>query len=116
MKSKKLTCVMATIVLVALAVPIQVTAQHTRYTVIDLGTLGGTFSIGFAINNKGSVTGFSTTLTIALSMRSCGVKGFMTDLGTLGGINSIARDQLNERDQVAGRAETSTSDPLVAYT
>jgi uncharacterized membrane protein len=32
-----------------------------RYTVIDLGTLGGTYSIGFGINNAGDVAGAAAT-------------------------------------------------------
>jgi hypothetical protein len=34
------------IVFVALAIPIQLTAQHTRHTVTDIGTLAGTFKLG----------------------------------------------------------------------
>ena len=93
-----------TILFVGLTMSLQSTAQHTRYVLTDLGTLGGTFSIGFAINNKGSVTGVSTTPGDSAQHAFLWRKGVMTDLGTLGGINSVARDRLNERDQVAGRA------------
>jgi len=36
MKSRKLTCITAMIVFVPLVIPLQLTAQHTRYTVTDL--------------------------------------------------------------------------------
>jgi hypothetical protein len=33
------------------------TAQTPRYTITDLGTLGGAYSYGFGINNAGEVSG-----------------------------------------------------------
>ena len=55
----------AVCVLVALALPVWLAAQEEqhkqkdlpRYTVQDLGTLGGTFSLAGGINNKGEVVG-----------------------------------------------------------
>jgi hypothetical protein len=44
MKSRKLTCMTKAVLIVALAIPLQLAAQHTHYTVTDLGTLGGTLS------------------------------------------------------------------------
>src|SRR5690348_3907855 len=111
MKSRKLTCT-ATIVFVTFAIPLQLTAQHTRYTLTDLGTLGGTFSFAGGINNRGDIEGFSTlpgdTAVRAFLWRN----GHMMDLGTLGGPNSFASWRLNERGEVGGTAETSTPDPL----
>src|SRR5437667_12784379 len=61
MKSKKLTCIAAMIGFVALAIPFQLTAQQTRYTVTSLGTLGGNNSFAQGINNRGEVVGVAET-------------------------------------------------------
>ncbi len=83
-----------------------------RYTVIDLGTLGGTYSNAYGINDSGWVTGISTlpgdTETHAFLWRD----GVMTDLGTLGGKNSKAYFPPNQIGDLGGAAETSTPDPL----
>ena len=52
-----LTSIAAGILLAALAGG----QQQPRYRVIDLGTLGGTYSVGFGINNAGDVTGQAAT-------------------------------------------------------
>jgi probable HAF family extracellular repeat protein len=112
MKSRKLRLITKTICLVAFAIPVQLTAQHTHYTVTDLGTLGGTFSFAGGINNRGDIEGFSTLPGDAAVHAFLWQKGLMTDLGTLGGPNSAAQWRLNERGEVGGIAETSTPDPL----
>jgi probable HAF family extracellular repeat protein len=112
MKSRKLTCITAVIVFIVLAIPLQLTAQHTRYTVTDLGTLGGTFSFAGGINNSGAVEGFSTLSGDTAVRAFLWQKGLMTDLGTLGGPDSFASWRLNERGEVGGTAETTTPDPF----
>jgi hypothetical protein len=66
MKSRFSACSATMIVLAALAIPVRLAAQdhqddnhhkHVRYTITDLGTLGGGFSEGVGINNRGSVSG-----------------------------------------------------------
>src|SRR5271170_5947778 len=65
-----------------------------RYTVTDLGTLGGTYSYGYGINSAGWVAGGS-----ALKFQTDGLgqvafiwygAGPLISLGTLGGANSAA--------------------------
>jgi probable HAF family extracellular repeat protein len=110
-KSRKFTWAAALTFLAALALPLHLAAQkHPRYAVTDLGTLGGTFSVAFGLNNQGWVDGGATlpgdTARHAFLWRN----GQMTDLGTLGGPNSLAFVG-NERGQIVGQAETATPDP-----
>jgi len=112
MKSRTLKCITAMTLFAALVAPLQLAAQHTRYTVTDLGTFGGTFSFAGGINNRGSVTGSSTLPGDTALHAFFWQKGVMTDLGTLGGPNSNASFRPNESDKVGGGADTSTPDPL----
>ena len=112
MKSRKLRLITKMICLIAFAIPVHLTAQHTHYTVTDLGTLGGTFSLAGGINNRGDIEGFSTLPGDTAVHAFLWQKGLMADLGTLGGPNSFASWRLNERGEVGGQAETSTPDPL----
>jgi len=106
--------------LASLAVPLNATAQQisvrhrwvgpARYTVTDFGTLaGGNFSQPFFITKNGHVSGMST-MTGGSTHGVVWAGGQASDLGTLGGLNSIAFGE-NEHGQTAGEAETSASDP-----
>jgi len=55
--------------------------------VIDLGNLGGEESPTVAINTSVNLPAAPIFPAIRLSMRSCGKKGVMQDLGTLPGDN-----------------------------
>jgi len=118
MKSKTLCLLTAMASLTALAISVPVAAQQQQkkefphYAVTDLGTLGGTFSIAFNINNKHWVDGDATILNDAALRAFLWRDGVMTDLGTLGGPNSSASFPLNERGEITGFADTSTPDPL----
>lgn len=103
----------------ALAMPVGMAAQdqqqqkqQPRYTVTDLGTLGGTFGVAGGINNKGWVDGYSTLAGDQSQHAFLWRNGVMIDLGAFGGPNSVAYQPLNERGEVGGTAETLTLDPL----
>jgi probable HAF family extracellular repeat protein len=85
---------------------------RARYKVIDLGTLGGTSSSGWGINDQRWVSGVSSLPGDMQSRAFLWRKGVMTDLGTFGGMNSFSFFPLNNRGTVTGGAETSTPDPM----
>jgi probable HAF family extracellular repeat protein len=84
-----------------------------QYTVLDLGTLGGTFSgvMDDAPNQRGQADGFSTLPGDNATHAFLWTAGNMTDLGTLGGTNSRADWQLNDWGAVPAVSETTTIDP-----
>jgi probable HAF family extracellular repeat protein len=89
---------------------------------IDLGTLGGSSSAGWAVNGNGSVVvGQSDTaaenpnaqLTHAFRWTA---SGGMTDLGTLGGSNSVAYDVNDNGRVVVGIAATGNAGHAFRWT
>src|SRR5438552_2206605 len=104
----------AAVVLVAGAAPSRPAAAPAgtpldTYRITDLGTLGGGFSYGAAVNYYGHVAGYATTesgATHAFRWQN----GVLTDLGTLGGENSFA-SAINEAGDVVGTSETGALDP-----
>jgi len=71
MKSRTLTCITAMTLFAALAVPVWIVAQEQEqqkaerpphYIVTDLGTLGGTYSFAFGIDNAGKIAGAAATV------------------------------------------------------
>jgi len=120
MKSRICTWIVGISLFAALAMPTLLGAQEpsttqasrsVRYTITDLGTLGGSFSLAYGINDNGQIDGFSTLPGDAVEHSFVIEKGVMTDLGTLGGPNSESFANLNNAIQVAGTAETSVTDP-----
>ncbi len=73
-------------------------------TLIDLGTLGGSGSVGEAINSTGQVTGWSRTAEDLETHAFLWDGNSMQDLGTLGGTNSYPVD-INDSGQVAGTSD-----------
>jgi len=72
----------------------------------DLGTLGGTFSVGRGINETGQVAGYSGTRndTTSLAFRYTSSVG-MVSLGTLGGPSSHGYG-INDTGRVVGESDT----------
>jgi len=120
MKSRICTWMAGISLFAALAMPALLGAQEpsttqasrsVRYKITDLGTLGGSFSLAYGINDNGQIDGFSTLPGDTVQHSFVIENGVMTDLGTLGGPNSESFANLNNAIQVAGTAETSISDP-----
>lgn len=106
-----------------LVLPIAAVGQ-ARYSVTDLGTLGGNNSVPIWITNSGDVIGFSDTGKVDGAGHSIqhafvwrrgegcdnvyqqcdDVRGMMQDLGTLGGNNSLAFGG-NDEGQIVGYAD-----------
>ncbi len=83
---------------------------HPRYTVTDLGTLGGNFSTPFGINSAGHVAGASNLTKDGPAEAFIWEGGHLNKLGTLGGPNSAANGP-NARGDAAVDSETSQTDP-----
>jgi probable HAF family extracellular repeat protein len=129
MKSRTLTCIIAIALFAALAIPVQLAAQHTRYKLIDLGTFGGPASRltdpgdgpGFQVlNNRGMLAGSADTdKTDPLCGPGCFLahafrwdRGALTDLGTLPDGNFSGAGSINARGWVAGVSTIGDTDPL----
>jgi probable HAF family extracellular repeat protein len=78
----------------------------------DLGTLGGTYGIGFGINSSGQVVGYSrTTGGLLHAFRTAAnsvINPAADDLGTLGGSQSLA-NSINGSGQIVGWSTTAAA-------
>jgi probable HAF family extracellular repeat protein len=113
---------LSTLVVVA-GVADDAAATPPGYHITDLGTLGGTHSIGYGINASGQVTGDSFPTGVGVSRSHAflwtpttpnGASGTMIDLGTLGGTSSYGQG-INASGQVAGYAYTDGNDEVYAF-
>jgi probable HAF family extracellular repeat protein len=118
MKSRVLTYIVTMAVIAVVAIPAKLVAQDsptiskpTRYSVINLGALGGTFSSASGINNSGWLTGDANVTGDETEHATVWRNGVITDLGTLGGPNSVAQNEAPSRGLVVGVAQTSNLDP-----
>lgn len=86
----------------------------TQYQIVKLGSLGGTTSRGMAINEPGSVAGWSTL--VDGSRRAVRWQGLTAiSLGTLGGPGSssmVPWPGLNNAGMIVGISHTDQIDPL----
>ena len=127
MKSRTSKLMIVIALFAALVLPVQLAAQHTRYKVIDIGTLGGPAAHGPGngpgsqlINNAGVVVGTADTST---RDPNCGCfvshgfrwrDGVLTDLGVLAGGEFSAAGAINARGWIAGFSQTGEVDPVSA--
>jgi probable HAF family extracellular repeat protein len=93
-------------------------AVHAFVTVngvmTDLGTLGGSNSYAYGINDAGQAVGWSYTTRSGEYHAFVTVNGVMTDLGTLGGSNSYAYG-INDAGQAVGWSYTTRSGEYHAF-
>ena len=129
----KRTLALAATLLAALTLPARLNAQqHTRYKLIDLGTLGGPHSYGSVngdgfqlLNNSGVVVSAAELTTPDPNAAfGCGnpeclqvhafrwKDGVMTDLGALPGNNDSAAGSINSRGWITGQSTSSVIDPI----
>ena len=82
---------------------------YTHGVVQDLGTLGGSYSVGIAVNDSSEVTGSSRPSDASGDEHAFLHNGvFMDDLGTLGGAISQGRG-INASGEITGEADVSAT-------
>ena len=89
----------------------QKATQPHRYTVINLGTLGGIEAAGYGINNRGWVNGDADLQGSQTEHGFLWRNGVKVDLGTFGGPNSSAPGFPNDKGVIVGTAQTPEEDP-----
>ena len=129
-ESKWITGTASAALLAVLAMGTPLAAQehakkHTRYTLVDIGTLGGPNSEvqgdEVIVNRSGTVVGDADTsvydpgcdcyVSHAFKWR----KGVLTDLGTLPGGNNSFANAINSQGTVVGSSGNGLIDPVTGF-
>jgi probable HAF family extracellular repeat protein len=74
---------------------------YTGSGLVDIGTLGGSFSEGLSINNLGEIAGISSVSASGPNHLFLYTQGAMRDLGTLNG-ESVISAAINDRGEIIG--------------
>jgi probable HAF family extracellular repeat protein len=134
MKFRKLRCVAGITLFAALALPVELAAQHTRYKLVDLGTFGGPNAVqnspGRAVNSLGAAIG-GADLPIPdpyapNCLQFCFVnhafvwqKGVLNALGFPAGVDSTMNSSfptwITDSGLVAGLSENGLIDTLTGF-
>ena len=140
MKSRRLLCITAMPLVAALAVPGQLAAQHTRYKLVVIGTLGGPQSYGDPghgaanITNHGIAAGVADTIipdpfypnfnpnfggligSYPFVYYAFRVKeGALVDLGGLPGGTDSSVSFNTDNGLVSGQALNGSIDPIIGW-
>jgi len=113
MKPRTLTCMTTIALLVAVAVPLRLTAQSS-YSVVELSELGGTSGAANGINDRGWITGIDNLPGDLTTVATLWTNGQAIPLGTLsGGPNSaVAWPVKNNNGVIVGISELPDIDPV----
>lgn len=115
MNVRAVACISALILAAGLPVAIRAVPSNPHYVVTNLGTLGGSASVGNSINQRGLVAGNITLAdnSVHAALWADESNRHPNDLGTLGGLNSdVQWPNHNASDLIAGISETAATDPL----
>ena len=142
MKSTRWLWPVVVLSLIGLAVPMRLVAQHIRYEIIDLGTVGGPNSLGGgetsqSLDSQGRVAVCSETAisdpnfpnsnpllpdgnpSVAPDPQILHTSQWknlaLVDLGSLPGINSSCPDWISGNGLIVGPSENGTIDPLTGW-
>ena len=88
--------------------------RPVRYSIVNLGSLAGSYATGNTINNLGWAMGASTYTAQTQDLHATvWAYGQKFDLGTLGGANSAVQWPVkNDQGLIAGVSETAEAQPL----
>jgi probable HAF family extracellular repeat protein len=90
----------------------QQTARHTHYHIIELSTLGGTFTQPGGINDRGEIEGWSELAGDNVQHAFLLSHGRLIDIPALGGPNSVAGWAPSNSGRVGAAGDTAIPDPL----